>query len=269
MLYINIMLSFYKLHSLGNDFVLIDNPEAQPTEAQIKRMGDRHLGIGFDQLLVIRPLGDEHWQYRIFNQDGSEAGQCLNGARSVGLYLARTKQLERVILHAPSEQIEVDMRQLPNIEISVEWPVQTQTMHEGWFYELGNPHWIIDLTKQKWSRALIQKYYEQHAVNVSGIYRHHEHEISLCTYERGVGFTNACGSASVASFCALYEHKLCSSNLTIFQKGGVTQLYKKDRKVCSQSQAHWVYSGHVESGQQIFHQCTSTQNRYHGFKEIL
>ena len=94
-------------------------------------MGDRHLGIGFDQLLVIR-VGDEHWQYRIFNQDGSEAGQCLNGALSWSLF-GTYKTIGEVILHAPSEQIEVDMRQLPNIEISVEWPIQTQTMHEGWF----------------------------------------------------------------------------------------------------------------------------------------
>ncbi|STM18545.1 diaminopimelate epimerase [Escherichia coli] len=49
----------------------------------IRRLADRHLGVGFDQLLVVEPPYDPEldFHYRIFNADGSEVAQCGNGAR--------------------------------------------------------------------------------------------------------------------------------------------------------------------------------------------
>ena len=263
------MLHFHKLHSFGNDFILLEQPETFPTDEQIRRWGNRYLGIGFDQCLVITKLSKDEWRYQIFNQDGHEVSQCLNGARAVGLYLNHTRGLERVTLHSNTEEIVVKIAHHQDIEILVKWPRETQKMFEGWFYELGNPHWVIDLTHQRWERQMISDYYLQKPVNVSGVYRHHEREVSLCTYERGVGFTNACGSAAVATFTALYEHQLCDDHLTVFQKGGASRLYIHQDKVCAVGQAKWVYSGEIDLAQQVFNQGPSTQNRYHGFKEIL
>ena len=49
----------------------------------MKRLGDRHFGVGFDQLLLVEPPYDPDldFHYRIFNADGSEVQQCGNGAR--------------------------------------------------------------------------------------------------------------------------------------------------------------------------------------------
>lgn len=76
---------FSKMHGLGNDFMVVDavtqnvffSPEL------IRRTADRHLGVGFDQLLVVEPPYDPDldFHYRIFNADGSEVSQCGNGAR--------------------------------------------------------------------------------------------------------------------------------------------------------------------------------------------
>ena len=78
-------LSFTKMQGLGNDFVVID-AYSQPislTNAQIKKIADRHFGVGCDQLLIVEkpsnPSAD--FRYRIFNADGGEVEQCGNGAR--------------------------------------------------------------------------------------------------------------------------------------------------------------------------------------------
>ncbi|EZD25569.1 diaminopimelate epimerase, partial [Escherichia coli O111:NM str. K6723] len=78
-------MQFSKMHGLGNDFMVVDavtqnvffSPEL------IRRLADRHLGVGFDQLLVVEPPYDPEldFHYRIFNADGSEVAQCGNGAR--------------------------------------------------------------------------------------------------------------------------------------------------------------------------------------------
>ena len=78
-------LPFTKMHGLGNDFMVIDliSHPVVLTSTQIRRLADRHCGIGFDQLLLIeaptRP--DVEFNYRIFNADGNEVEHCGNGAR--------------------------------------------------------------------------------------------------------------------------------------------------------------------------------------------
>ena len=76
---------FSKMHGLGNDFMVVDcitqNIFFSPD--LIRRLADRHTGVGFDQLLVVEAPYDPEtdFHYRIFNADGSEVEQCGNGAR--------------------------------------------------------------------------------------------------------------------------------------------------------------------------------------------
>ena len=78
-------LSFTKMQGAGNDFVVIDSTREKfaLSENQIKRLADRHFGVGADQILVVdRPQGrGVDFRYRIFNADGGEVEQCGNGAR--------------------------------------------------------------------------------------------------------------------------------------------------------------------------------------------
>src|SRR2546423_5705220 len=84
-------LAFTKMQGAGNDFVVLDCT-AQPfklTRAQLRKLADRHLGVGCDQILVVeRPLSAEaDFRYRIFNADGGEVEQCGNGARCFVKYV--------------------------------------------------------------------------------------------------------------------------------------------------------------------------------------
>src|SRR5690606_7665632 len=75
-----------KMHGAGNDFVVIDGirQRVQLSAGQWRRLADRHLGIGADQILLVEPaqaLAGVDFRYRIFNADGGEVEQCGNGAR--------------------------------------------------------------------------------------------------------------------------------------------------------------------------------------------
>ena len=78
-------LQFTKMHGAGNDFVVIDAIRQTVTldSAQIRRIADRHFGVGCDQLLLVAQptIAGADFRYRIFNADGGEVEQCGNGAR--------------------------------------------------------------------------------------------------------------------------------------------------------------------------------------------
>ena len=88
------MISFAKMHGLGNDFMVIDgiSQNVYLNENQIKKLADRHTGVGFDQLLLVEPppQPDVDFHYRIFNADGGEVGQCGNGARCLAKFVKQT-----------------------------------------------------------------------------------------------------------------------------------------------------------------------------------
>jgi diaminopimelate epimerase len=107
-------LPFSKMHGIGNDFVLLDCRHAPFTldTAQIRAMGNRHAGIGFDQLLSIEPARNPAcaFYYGIWNTDGSPSGQCGNGVRCVAAWLHRAGALETdvpVRLESPSGPVGV------------------------------------------------------------------------------------------------------------------------------------------------------------------
>ena len=83
-------INFTKMQSLGNDFVIIDQLKStyKISKKEIKRISDRNYGIGCDQLLIIERSNKKEiaFKYKIYNKDGSESGQCGNGAKCVARY---------------------------------------------------------------------------------------------------------------------------------------------------------------------------------------
>ncbi len=90
-------LRFSKMHGIGNDFVMLDCRQ-QPMAldvAQIRALGNRRTGVGFDQLISIEAARDPTcaFAYGIWNTDGTRAGQCGNGVRCVAAWLHRAGAL--------------------------------------------------------------------------------------------------------------------------------------------------------------------------------
>ena len=80
-----------KMHGAGNDFVVLDATRSpiELSQAQYRRLGDRHFGVGADQILIVERSRKEgiDFRYRIFNHSGDEVEHCGNGARCFVRYV--------------------------------------------------------------------------------------------------------------------------------------------------------------------------------------
>ena len=274
-------LNFSKMHGLGNDFVIINNLQSQHnfTNSEIQYIGDRKFGIGCDQILIIDPANDgiSDFYYKIFNGDGSIAGQCGNGARCFIRYviehdLTTKKQIK---LQTPSriisgqlitpELIEVDMG-VP--EFSVEHiplllpqaaQYQLEINHQTLEFSalsMGNPHVVINLPSaqllndddhlQTIAQTLQQASYFPESVNVNFVYIVDNTLIKLRTYERGCGFTLACGSGACASAAASIKQNLVHSTLTIQMDGGELNVTWNEGNLLMRGAAVEVFNGVIE-----------------------
>jgi len=99
-------MKFTKVHSLGNDFVVIDednNPAISEKEAFVRQVCKRHTGIGGDGLLLIstRDKNKDIFDLRIFNADGTEPAMSGSGLRCASAFLYTQKKINsnRVLLN--------------------------------------------------------------------------------------------------------------------------------------------------------------------------
>jgi diaminopimelate epimerase len=246
------MINFTKMHGLGNDFVVIDviNQQIDLTPEQIRLMSDRHFGIGFDQLLLVeKPVSaNADFKYRIFNADGSEVGQCGNGARCFARFV-RDKNLSdknEIRVDTNSDQLLLryneDGQVTVNMGIPRHKPVEIPLLaeQESLIYKvsvngieqafaavsMGNPHAVIQVNDVKTAPvADLGHALENHAVfpkraNIGFMQIIDRDHIKLRVYERGVAETLACGSGACAAVVIGIEQNLLNHNVCVELPGG-------------------------------------------------
>ena len=150
---------FIKMHGLGNDFVVLDGRRdvLPKLDRRLARaIGDRHTGIGCDQLIVIEPSDRATFRMRIFNSDGGEVEACGNATRAVGMLHGEPATIETlggILATSPTASgASVDMG-LPRFgwdEIPLAYAMDTLTLPVGWeelesptAVNVGNPHVIF------------------------------------------------------------------------------------------------------------------------------
>ncbi|MBK4775823.1 diaminopimelate epimerase [Candidatus Pantoea edessiphila] len=245
-------MKFSKMHGLGNDFVIIDatRQNVSLSSENIKKISDRHLGIGFDQLLIVEsshnPRFDFH--YKIFNSNGSEAFQCGNGARCFAVFVklqgltdknsifVSTKTTSMILNIIKDNLVRVDM-DAPNFEPS-KIPIRMDKFKK--FYSIkvnginlkfgmvsvGNPHCVIQVqdittTQVNVLGPIIEKHdYFPQSTNVNFMEVINPNRIRLRVYERGIGETYACGSGACASVACGIIQGLLSSEVQVELLGG-------------------------------------------------
>jgi diaminopimelate epimerase len=245
-------LEFTKMHGLGNDFIVIDaiNQSVYLTAAQVQQLADRHLGIGFDQLLLVEAATSPHadFRYRIYNADGGEVGQCGNGARCFMQFvhehgLSGKQALQVETLGGPLQlrreadgQITVDMG-IPRLEpadipfLADRRETIYQIESEGISMEIsavsmGNPHAVIRVDAVAHAPvAELGPALERHArfpqrVNVGFMEIVDADTIRLRVYERGAGETLACGSGACAAVVAGRLQQRLSARVKVLLNGG-------------------------------------------------
>ncbi len=240
------------MHGLGNDFVVIDliTQSLKLRAAHIKRIMDRRLGIGGDQLLLIEPptRTTADFYYRIFNANGQEVEQCGNGARCAARFFydmgfTNQRQLEADCLAGTLKfQIEDNTDVTANIgspkfkpseipfhvsQESLEYPIKIEENELSISaLSMGNPHAVlqvpnIDTALVKKIGPLLSKHSAfPNETNVEFMQVVDEHQIRLRIYERGIGETPACGTGACAAVVAGIRLGLLKSPVSVwFQKG--------------------------------------------------
>ena len=243
-------LDFRKMHGLGNDFVVLDaRDRAVPVAPRIAQaIGDRHTGIGFDQLIILEPPRDPAAAVflRFFNADGSEAGACGNGTRCAAALVldeAGGGQLgiETVsgLLLASRDAgglVTIDMgparlgwREIPLAEPAdtLAVPIGIEGLGDATCTSMGNPHATffvadadaVDLTRLGPVLEHHPIFPERANIGVASLLG--PDRLRLRVWERGAGFTLACGSGACAALVAAARRGLTGRSAEIVMERGV------------------------------------------------
>ncbi len=212
------MIEFTKMHGLGNDFVVIDavTQNITLTPKKIRAWADRHRGIGFDQLLLVeKPQSiDVDFNYRIYNADGGEVGQCGNGARCLARFIYDRGLSAKTEMTIATFSSRMQLKLLENDLVAVSLPMLSVANGKGIqniqyvAVNMGNPHAVTTVANVSEADVSgIGALFNQHddfpeGVNVGFMEISSPERIMLRVYERGVGETEACGSGACAAVVA-------------------------------------------------------------------
>ncbi len=246
------ILKFTKMHGAGNDFVVIDliSQRHRLRSRDVSKIADRHLGVGCDQVLVVEAPGDPtvDFSYRIFNADGTEVGQCGNGARCFARFV-REKKLtnkRRIRVETRAGILELRVRDRHQVEVNMGSPVfeptavpfRTQARAASYpitvgsrqleigALSMGNPHAVLRVENVLEAPvAELGPLLEAHQsfpeqVNVGFMERVSATDIRLRVFERGVGETLACGSGACAAVAYGISRGWLDETVTVNLPGG-------------------------------------------------
>lgn len=242
---------FFKMHGLGNDFVVLDG-RATPLhldEAAVRRIGDRHRGVGFDQLVLLEPAAGDHVGIVFFNSDGSTAGACGNGTRcaarfimdqdgrdevtfksAAGTLTAARIEGGRVRVLMPAPRLE--WRDIPLAQAcdTLALPIDLPELGRPVGVSMGNPHVVfftsdLDAVEvEKLGPALERHPLFPERANIGFAQVVDRHTIRLRVFERGAGLTLACGSGACAAMVAAMRRDLVSDRCRLLLDGGELEI---------------------------------------------
>ena len=239
---------FMKMHGLGNDFVVVDARArvVEVTPALAQAVGDRHRGIGFDQLAVIRQGADDvdaHLEF--WNSDGTQAGACGNATRCIARFLLDETGRDRLHLttargdlyavdagdgltsvNMGAPLLEWDGVPLAEEMDTLELPIEGGPVATG----MGNPHCTFFVEDAE--AIPLESFgprYEHHPLfpertNVQVASVVGPDHIRMRVWERGVGLTLASGSSSCAVAVAAARRGLTGRDVRIDLDGGTLRV---------------------------------------------
>ena len=223
----NQTIHFIKMHGAGNDYIFVDTtlyPIENP-EAAAVAWSRHHFGIGSDGLVLIgRPeTPDADFTMRIFNADGSEGLMCGNACRCIGKYVYERgltdKRQIRLMTASGIKMLDLkvgDDGTVESVTVDMSAPVledehlflpEGETLPEGVFVSLGNPHYVIfvddidavDVPREGPRLEHHSRFPERCNIEFAQV---GEDGIRMRVWERGSGITMACGTGACATAVA-------------------------------------------------------------------
>jgi diaminopimelate epimerase len=271
---------FLKMHGLGNDFVILDG-RTTPLALSLERrqiIAHRQLGVGCDQLIVLEPPSDREADVfmRIYNPDGSEAGACGNATRCVASLVMDEAKTDQVTVQTisgllESQRVGVGANGLPVISVDMgpaklDWrdipvrepcdtkrmPVSIGPLRDPVGTNMGNPHatfFVADAMSHELDPAAAEL--ERHPffperVNVGLAQMIGENRLRLRVYERGTGFTLACGSGACAAGVAAARLELAGRKVeVVVEHGTLIVEWMRDGRVSMTGGTALSYKGEL------------------------
>lgn len=274
------LLEFTKMHGLGNDFMVVDliSQRAFFDAMTIRRLADRHFGIGFDQLLIVEPpdFPNVDFKYRIFNADGSEVEQCGNGVRCFArfVYERQLTNKKRFKVQTSAGIVEPELGENGWVRVNMGYPkflpqeIPFIAEEPDALYDIaladnqsltidvvnmGNPHAVTIVTDVLTADvAHIGPQVEAHErfpqrVNAGFMQIVDEKHARLRVFERGVGETMACGTGACAAAVSGMRRGLLANNVEIELAGGKLQIeWKEGDVVWMTGPTATVYEGRLD-----------------------
>lgn len=238
------MLQFYKMHGLGNDFVIVDarGKKIDLSSDDARKIGDRRRGVGCDQLVIIRDHQLYDCSMEIFNNDGSKAEACGNATRCIAFLLNKPnveilssdRVLKAMILADGKVSVNMGVPDFAWDSIPMSKFISSPLLsfdikgfERGVVVNVGNPHLIFFKDQIKGIDVkYIGSFFERNelfpeGVNVSFAEVMDRKTVDLRVWERGAGETLACGTAACATFAAARYLNEVDSDVTINLPGGL------------------------------------------------
>lgn len=255
------------MHSLGNDFALISRSDFLNHLNKVTLWGDRHRGIGFDQLVVYEKATEASAvNVEFYNQDGSFSASCGNGTRALAYFWNHLYQTTHLTIQTKAGSIQstiIDNLVLllwdrPNHVIfnHTQEILSLCSLFEKVFYlDCGNPHlviWVkdganIDELRNEFGKTLESYYLFPNKINVSfaKIDFKDSLTINLSVFERGVGPTLACGTAALSVFESFLNlnPQYAESEINVQQNGGSIRSTLKGNLIEQKANATLVFEG--------------------------
>ena len=256
------MYSFYKMHGIGNDFIIFDDHEDFYSpffdfSTLSKKVAQRRLAVGCDQVIFILKKTERKSTIRFFNNDGSEAENCGNGTRCAAMHFMQKNKTSSVRFESlgcelickkiNDHSVSVNSKK-PSIIKDVILHPQDVFKQPGIHVNVGNPHLVIlDPVDDFLSfGAMLENHTDfKNKTNVGFANVVNTDTINLQVWERGTGPTLACGSAACAAVTAAHFKGLCKNVVTVKQPGGKLKITIDSHTITQEGPIKFVFKGQL------------------------
>lgn len=279
-------IQFTKMHGCGNDYVYINGFTEKIKQEEkpdfVRRVSDRHFGIGSDGVIFINPSEEADFEMEMFNADGSRSEMCGNGIRCVAKYVhdrgltsreqfsiisgGQVKLMDLTVRDGETTAVRVDMgepelaaRNIP-VSADTERAVNAPITVCGKEYRMtcvsmGNPHAVVFMENVEGLKIEeLGPYFENHErfprrTNTEFVQVLDRSSVRMRVWERGTGETLACGTGCCATAVACVLNGLTGRKVVVQVTGGELTIEwdEKSNHVFMTGPADFVFDGEIEA----------------------
>jgi len=274
-------MKFWKMHGLGNDYIVIDNRFGKIKEGEkgnlARRLCERKFSVGADGMLLVCNSKVADVKMRVFNTDGSEAEMCGNGIRCFAKYcyennIARRRKMRiETLAGVKTVWLTIERGEVKKVKVDMGTPVfekeKIPMLGDGVCVDeelevdgdkfrvtclsVGNPHCVVftdDVrnfpVQEKGSKIEKHRLFPRR-INVEFVEVLNKKELNMRVWERGCGETMACGTGACASTVAGSLLKIADNKLTAHLLGGDLEIEFLGNKLSMTGNAEKVFEGRL------------------------